>query len=335
MLYRSRVRALRALVFLVAAVVLVAVPTQARAAKKRRAATSTAIVAFGDAAKELEQDVRRQVAALPTVTLQPASTTMSELKAARDLGVACGFEKLDCLVKLAVLLRVEQLVAVAGVRQPDGISAELVLVDAALGRETARIALRVPAGALRRASALKDGVEQLLEPDRHFGALIVEVADESALLSVDGEPQLAKPFPRARLTLREGPHDILVTAKDKRPFAARPIVQAGDELVVTAVLDEPAGEVAGEAPRAAAASPLFLTGVVLGVAGGAGLVVLGATTLGLEALLDFTDVGNRQERFGMQTAERVTGVAALVAGLVAAAGVALMLVAPQEEAPAP
>lgn len=281
-------------------------------------AADAALIVFGEAASELEPTVRKALGGVNRLRLTPAGVTATDLAAARGAGLACGPESDECLVKLALYLRVEQLVALSAARTPEGITMDLTLIDAGLGKRTSAVSTIVTAQ--RREAKIEDAVLLLAAPDTYFAVVELNVIPADSRVLVDGEPQEA-----GRLRLRVGQHVIAVShpghVEQEVSLMIRPATTTGLSFTLRP-LSAPAG---GEtAPR-----PLFVPGVVVAAVGGAAAVLGGATALILDAsLLTEGAISGAEAREGALATERVAaGIAAV--GVVAAAAGAVLCVIPE------
>ncbi|MBI1946492.1 MAG: PEGA domain-containing protein [Deltaproteobacteria bacterium] len=293
-------------------VVLAAAPAHAR---------SLALVPFGEAAQEIEPEVRAALGEVGGVRLAAAAHSAADVEAARQIGLTCGPQSDECLVKLALFLRVDQLVSLAGTRTAEGVALELVLVDAALGRRAGAVALTLSAE--DRSAQLDDAALLLLVPDQAFGVVALEVAPVDAAVIVDGEPAAAG----AQLRLRAGRHILEVSRSGFRPERRTVVVRPATttalsvSLTPTVVVDPDPPVPAPEQP-----SPWLIGGITVAAAGAAALVAGGATAFAIDGALG-TPQGNAEEREQLQGWGRAAAVAAVTGVVVLGVGGAMLLVA--------
>lgn len=303
----------RALLFVVAiAFCFMATGAASASAQKR----STALVAYGTAADEIEPGVRAALGALRSVALKDKAATQADVAAAAELGTSCSAEAVECLASLAVLLRVDVLVVAIGQRRQEGVALELFSIDAALGKESARESAQLSdVGGPATRAALREVVELLLEPHLHFGSIVV-AAPPSSSVRIDGVP--AEPDYKVRA--RAGQHRVEVSLPGHEPFAEDVDVAAGVDVVVAATLAPlaPLAPLAAEPPAATDAGGISGAWIIAG--SGAAIAVVGAgIALGIDAGLG-ASLGSAEEKEGYQA----LGVTALV---VASAGAAVALTA--------
>ncbi|OGQ23756.1 MAG: hypothetical protein A2138_26395 [Deltaproteobacteria bacterium RBG_16_71_12] len=294
-------------------VALAAAPAQAR---------SIALVPFGEAAQEVEQSARDALGKVAGVRLSAAAHTTADVEAARQVGLACGPQSDECLVKLALFLRVDQLVALAATRTAEGLALELTLVDAALGRRAGDVALTL--GAEDRAAQLDDAALLLLVPDQAFGVVTLELAPADAGVSVDDAP----PINTAQLRLRAGRHTVEVSRAgfepERRTLAVRPATTTTLAVSLTpihVIAVEPPQPV----PAPAGPSPVFIGGVTVAGAGALALVAGGATAIVIDGVLG-TPQGTAEERERLLGWERAAAVTAVGGAVALAVGGAMLLV---------
>lgn len=284
-------------------------------ARADKPAPTLALVPFGEAAQEVEAPVRQALARASEARLSPGPATAADVEAARQVGLSCGPDSDECLVKLALFLRVDQLVSLAATRTPEGIVAELILIDAALGRRAGSARTTLASGAPD--ARLEDAALLLLAPDASFGTLALSLTPASASVRVDGEPRDER-----RLLLRAGVHEVAVEAPGHHERTLKVEVRPGTvtqqelRLVPLATPEPPA------TPAAAMDVPAM---VLLGVGGG--VLLAGATTaLALDSMLrNEGSIRGAEARENALAVERVAAVAG-GAGLLAAAAGALLWV---------
>lgn len=288
---------------------LAAAPAQAR---------SIALVSFGEAAQEVEQPVRGALGNIGGVRLSTAAHTAADVEAARQIGLACGPQSDECLVKLALFLRVDQLVSLAATRTAEGLSLELILVDAELGRRAGEVAFTL--GAEGRAAQLDDAALLLLVPDQAFGVVVLDVVPADARVSVDD----AAPVTAAQLRLRAGEHTIEVSQhgyhSERQTLTVRPASTTAISIALTRKRTAP--------PTLEPPAPaLFWPGVVVASIGGGAVLVGTAAALVLDDQLRTPGViVGAQQREDTLAIERIAaGVAAVGALLATTGGVMLML----------
>jgi hypothetical protein len=270
---------------------------------------SVALVSFGDASS-LELDVRAAIERLTTVTLKDAQATAADVAAARELGTSCTGESAECFASLAVLLHVDAVV-IATSSAPGVL--EMAVVDAALGKESARQRASGLDDVGGRAARLRDAVELLLEPTLHFGTVVVQAPPTSSI-AIDGAPAVD-----GRARVRAGKHRVVVEQAGHEPFSADVNVLAGAESTVVAQL----------VPHPVAAPPVTsspgLSGGWIIAASGAGVALAGgAVALGIDAGLG-AGLGSADEKEGYQAMGVVALVVAGTGAAVAVFGAALAL----------
>lgn len=289
------------------------------AAPARAAPRTLALVTYGDAV-ELEAALREELAKTPEHVLQQKRATAAELDAAKEMGLVCGPDSVDCLVRVALVARVDKLVVATATRGAGGLALELAVIDAAVGKETGRAAARVPVDAQAAQAAVEDAVAGLLRPET-MASIVLAAEPADATLVVDGALQDVGASGRPRVRVRPGTHKVEVRRAGYEPWARDVVTEAGSEVLVEVALQRLDEAAAGQpAPAAAGASPLLVGG---GVVAGIGAVALlgGATSaIVLDAMLSTTDTGTGEERLTMHAAERGLAVLALVGGVAAAAG---------------
>lgn len=279
-------------------------------------AADVALIVFGEAAGDLEPAVRKTLGSLNGLRLAPAGVTATDLEAARLGGLACGPESDQCLVKLALYLRVEQLVTLSAARTAEGIAMDLILIDAGLGKRTSAVSTVVTAQ--RREAKIEDAVLLLAAPDTHFAVIELNVIPTASRVLVDGEPQEA-----GRLRLRVGQHVISVSHPGHVEQDVSLIIRPATTTGLSFTLRPLPASVDGET----AARPLLVPGVVVAAVGGAAAVLGGATALILDAsLLTEGAISGADARGGALAAERVAAGIAAVGVLAAATGAVLCVI---------
>jgi hypothetical protein len=268
---------------------------------------TVALVSFGVAAETIEDPLRITVSSLDTVSLHDTATTRRDVAAAAEIGTVCGATGTECLVALAVLLRVDLLVAASATHGPDGTVVELAAIDAAVGKEVARERATIARGADPVAST-RDAVQLLLEPQLHFGSLVVTCDRADALLAIDGVARAERPCPRATITLRAGQHDVVVSASGTTSFNQIVDVQAGSATEVVATLNTKPAVDAARSPGVLRTVAMVVSGVSAAVA-----LVGGGVALAIERSLT-AGASDYDDKAGIQSA----GVASLALGGIAA-----------------
>jgi hypothetical protein len=144
----------------------------------------------GDAAA-LDDELRKQAAALPGVDLQPRAETKRHLQAMEGLGMSCHPDETRCLVELGTLAGVSRVISTQAVAEGTSMRVTLRLIDIAGNNELRRIAGRVERETLPTdVEGLATG---LLLPSIYKGRLFVE-ADAGASVLVDGRKIGETPF---------------------------------------------------------------------------------------------------------------------------------------------
>lgn len=284
-----------------------------------------AVIAFGEAAEQIEPEVRSALSSVDGVTLQPRAATLDEMKAAAGSGLVCGPESDECVVKFAVVAGLERVITVTAAPAPDGLHVQLAHIDAGLARRTGAVELVLPGG--NTTQALEDAALMLLAPEKHFGALVVVVHPSGARVFVNGVER-AVAAPRASLLVRAGSQRVEARLPGHEPAGADVDIAVGAQMTVEFALrpldaTAPVGARGGPAPAPAEAAPAI--GVPLMVLGGGAIVATAGlgTAITIDGLLVATDIGDADARDLMLLVERVAAGVAVAGGVAVATGVIL------------
>jgi hypothetical protein len=276
----------------------------------RAGARSVAVLPLGEPAAEILAPVRQTVGGVTGIELTAMESMAIDIDAARRVGLACGPDSDECLVKLALFLHVDQLVVLVANRTPQGLALEAALIDAATGRRSGQVETLL--GAADRVRRIEDAMLLLLAPDQHFGMLEIRASPADARVTIDGfDSEIGAQRYRA------GPHDIVVVRKGYIPHKATVVVQPAATAVIDVVL-----EPVVIAPPPAVVSP---GGIVAGV-GTALFILATGTALSVEALLRTPDaIPGAQARADALQAERIAAGAAVVGAVGVGVGLALLV----------
>jgi hypothetical protein len=299
------------------AFVLTAALACARAPGAAPPQRTAALVTYGAEGQALEPALRGALSSLASIKLKDARSTAAELTTAAELGAVCAPNDSECQAKLAVLMHVSLLVVAAAEPSAEGAALDVTVVDASLGRAIGHEALVVQRGG-ERSEILRETFELLLEPELHFGTLVIDGAAAGAQLAVDGQPFAPVPGADHPLRLRAGAHHLVL-----QPPAGAPNAPNAEDVAIlagqrTTVSMAPAH--AAAAVQSGPSVPALVAIGALGVAAVGGGVAL-AISAGLGAGLGAADEKVGYQGLGVASL-MVGGLAAVVA--VAAGAVALL-----------
>jgi hypothetical protein len=258
------------------------------------------------AANELRALLQASVVEIVGCRAPLAETQQGDLQAARDMGLSCDADDVQCLRKLAAILDVH--VVVAAEVGADGRELRLVAVDANSGARLNEMSATLEPSGPTRLAKVRETVGLLLEPERVLVSLRVVVEPAGAEVLVDGASVGVAPIESA-VTLKPGVHVVEARLGGHEPAREEVDVAAGGQAIVELSLSP----IAGAGP-----DPLLLWG---GVASGFSALALlaGAGTLAIEGVLSLSpETGSGQDRSNLQTAERAL-LAVTVVGVVGAA----------------
>ncbi|MFZ9886545.1 MAG: PEGA domain-containing protein, partial [Myxococcota bacterium] len=277
-----------------------------------RARPRVALLPFGAVSEgsptvqRLEHTLRASVETLAGEDLVTAPATHDLLESASALGLRGHSADLSCLLKLAVLVELDQLLVPTLMLDTAGHHLHLALVDVTSG--TSRGGLLPDVGAARDTLSveLERLAGALLVPERYAGTLVVETTEGGATVRLDGA--LIGQTPLAPLErVPAGDHVMVVSRRGKPAFTSTFAIEPGQATTIVVGDDHHDELLEGR-------SLGFLSGLSLAGVGGSVALLTGVGALSAEALL-YSDAGEYHER----EAAKNTGVVLLLTSAASAA----------------
>jgi hypothetical protein len=277
-----------------------------------------------DATGLVEGALRDALGRDPRFALQPAEVTAAEVEAATSLGVECTWGEVECLSRLAIILRVERIIS--GRLTPEG-TLDLVALNADSGVLLAEVSRELPESVGERATLAAELAKTILaEP----GRLLLRARRDGLVIVVDGDVLGRTPLTEP-IALPAGPH-IVELLQGAVKLGSKTLELREGELL------EHDWDAKPEEPATASAAPreeeeqtpwLLIGGTTAAVGGLLALAGLGGIVAS-ESLL-FTDYGDYDDRKLLQNVARGSIAGAAVGAFVVVVGGVLIAVPLLEE----
>ncbi len=283
--------------------------------------TSTQGVA-DDVGQRVDKVLERTARAHGSYTVLTSNDMIPKLGEAQSLGIQCGAKDAECLIKLGILLEIDQLIATTVTTASDRYAVEALWIDARGGREVGRVRSLVDKSGASFESGVGDVVTALLDSSVPPARLAVTVSEPGAQVRIDGVAVGTTPLSSPVTDLAPGPHKVVVEKAGMKSIERDVLLAAGVPMALDIVM-APEGVAAAAAPSGAGKAVLFWTGATalgLGAVGAAGGVT-GALWMN-GALLD--PALPVEERYGARTTGQALAFVAATSIVVATIGAGLL-----------
>lgn len=262
----------------------------------------------------LEERLHAVVEGVLGEDLVPAGATQDLIESAAALGLRCHGADQGCLLKLAVLVELDQLLVPSMMLDDAGHHLHLALVDVTTGTTRGALLHRIESIGEKLDDELVKIAGALLAPAQYTGTLVVQANEAGATVRLDGVVVGETPLGPLQF-VPAGDHLIVLTHGDERAMVQLVTVEPGRETSIVVESEE----------------RNFLEGRSVGFIGGLGLAALGGTVaiataagaIGADSLL-YSEVGEYHEREAVKNTGVVLLLTSAASALTAAAGGALL-----------
>lgn len=284
--------------------------------------TSTQGVA-DDVGPRVDKVLERAARSHGGYTVLTANDMIPKLGEAQSLGIQCGAKDAECLIKLGILLEIDQLVATTVTTASERYAIEALWIDARGGREVGRVRSLVDKSGNSFETGVSDVVTALLDSSVPPARLAVTVSEPGAQVRIDGNTVGTTPLTAPVTDLAPGPHKVTVEKAGMRTVERDILLAAGVPMALDIVMAPVGVDAAASGGGGGGKAVLFWSGASalgLGAIGAAGGIT-GAMLMN-GALLD--PALPVEERYGARTTGQTLAFVAATSIVVAAIGAGLL-----------
>jgi hypothetical protein len=267
---------------------------------------------WGPDLERIENGFRKAVLALGSYEIQARADTIEHFADARDMGIDCQKNDVDCATKIGVIAGADKVLLMRAAPREGSFYLTLLVVDVASPENATRVTQWAPTSGEGHERAIREAAVRLFEPDKHKGSVRIYVNPKDAAITLDGAP--ATRDGRGVIGgVSAGDHTVAVSLAGYQPFTRsvhvrfdetvelRVELQPGEAAATTTTTtassdpspatdgsapatDGTGGETPAAADQAPSEAPTALSPFVLGGGIAAGVGVLGVITGGVVTL---------------------------------------------------
>jgi hypothetical protein len=266
--------------------------------------------------------------ALETHVVMANENTLLELENAKELGVECVDNDIPCLIRLGILMQVDELLVPSVEIEDTQPVLRLKRIQVENASEQLSVDSVIPQDEELQADMVRGLVRSILNPERFAGSLSVSSNVNGAHIFLDEIHQTISPHQKPLFPIPEGTHQLRVKHPGYVTWQEEVVVLSGEhqtvqaELVPETVASSINGGSSGtvEGSNHPGFSAMGSAGIaVLGI-GGVGALGSLFTVLALDATLVYTEMGDYETRTQLLGAEKTMATVGVLSALVFVGG---------------